>query len=156
MKHLFTIFGMLSIPFQIMATSIQTQIVIQAPKEKVWQVLMDFEKYPDWNPFILSITGEAKTGCKIAVKFEEMTFKPKVKIVEENSTFEWLGHLLIPGIFDGRHRFELIDNGDGTTTFKQSENFKGILVLLIKKKLVRDFQPKFEAMNEALKKRVEQ
>lgn len=155
MKHLFTAFGMLSIPLQIMATSIQTQIVIQAPKEKVWQVLMDFEKYPEWNPFILSLTGEAKVGEKIAVHFEDMDFKPKVKTVTENSTFEWLGHLLIPGIFDGKHRFELIDNRDGTTTLLHSENFKGILVLFMKKKLIRDVQPKFEAMNLALKERVE-
>lgn len=37
----------------------------------------------------------------------EATFKPSVTVVEPNTTFEWLGRFGLPGIFDGRHRFEL-------------------------------------------------
>jgi uncharacterized membrane protein len=32
-----------------------TEIVINIIPENVWKVIMDFEKYPTWNPFIKSI-----------------------------------------------------------------------------------------------------
>lgn len=156
MKHLFIVLGLLSINLNIMGAEINTQIIINSTPEKVWAVLTTFSEYKNWNPFILSIDGEIEEGKKIKVVFKEMTFKPKLKRVEENKNFEWLGHLLIPGIFDGRHKFELIDNGDGTTTFIQSEKFSGFLVTILKKKLIREYTPKFESMNVALKKRVEQ
>ena len=40
-----------------MAKEIKTEILINAAPEKVWSILTNFEKYPDWNPFIKSING---------------------------------------------------------------------------------------------------
>ena len=37
-----------------------SEIDIQAPAERVWQVLTDFASYPEWNPFIRRINGEPK------------------------------------------------------------------------------------------------
>ena len=37
---------------------IRTEITINASKETVWQVLMNFENYDNWNSFITSIKGE--------------------------------------------------------------------------------------------------
>ena len=84
-----------------------------------------------------------------------MTFKPKVLIVNPNQEFRWVGHLLFPGIFDGQHNFKLIDNGDNTTTFIQSENFKGILVPFLKKMIEINTVQGFRQMNEGLKREVE-
>jgi hypothetical protein len=81
-----------------------------------------------------------------------MTFKPRVLAFETNKEFLWLGHLLFTGLFDGEHKFELIDNGNGTTTFKQSEKFKGIFVGLLN---LENTQKGFEAMNEKLKEMAE-
>ena len=47
-----------------------------------------------------------------------MTFKPKVLTYQVNKEFSWIGHLLFTGLFDGKHKFELIDNGNGTTIFR--------------------------------------
>ncbi|MFZ4545382.1 MAG: hypothetical protein ACOYOA_15120 [Saprospiraceae bacterium] len=69
--------------------------------------------------------------------------------------FRWIGHLLFKGLFDGEHKFELIDNGNGTTTFRQSEKFNGILVPLFKKMLDINTRNGFMAMNEQLKNRAE-
>ena len=39
-----------------------------------------------------------------------------------------VGHVLVPRIFDGEHRFELVEAGEGRTRFIHSEQFRGILV----------------------------
>jgi len=84
-----------------------------------------------------------------------MTFKPKVLAVEPNKEFRWKGHLLIPGLFDGEHIFELIDNGNGSITFVQREQFKGILVPLFKKMLDNNTKRGFEQMTAKLKELAE-
>jgi hypothetical protein len=143
-----------------MAKEIKTEIQINATPERVWAILTDFDAYPTWNPFIKSLTGEVKVGNTITARIEPpkakgMTFKPKVLTFEANQEFRWLGHLLIPGLFDGEHRFQLIDNGNGTTTFIQSEKFKGILVPLFKKMLDINTVNGFNEMNQKLKEIVE-
>lgn len=138
-----------------MAKQIKTSITIHAGKEKVWEILMDFEKYPEWNSFIKSVSGEAKVGNQIEVTLQGMTFKPKVVTLTKNSEFKWLGHLWFKGLFDGAHRFKLTDNGNGTTHFEQSENFSGLLVHLFSKSLDKSTKVGFEQMNKELKLRAE-
>ncbi len=102
-----------------------------------------------------SLEGEVKPGAQIKVKLPGMNFKPKVMAFEKNKEFRWLGHLLFPGLFDGEHRFQLKDNGDGTTTFIHSETFKGILVPLFSRMLDNETKTGFQLMNEKLKLMVE-
>ncbi len=143
-----------------MAKEIKTEILINAAPEKIWAVLTDFDNYPNWNPFIKSITGDIAVGNRITARLEPpeakgMTFKPKILTYEINKEFRWLGHLLFPGLFDGEHKFELIDNGNGTATFRQSEKFKGILVPLFKKMLDINTTNGFNLMNKRLKELAE-
>jgi hypothetical protein len=143
-----------------MAKELSTEIVIKASPEKVWAVLADFENYSAWNPFIKSLTGEVKVGNTIMAKMyppdaSPMTFKPTVLAFEDNKELRWIGHLLFNGLFDGEHKFEIIDYGNGTTTFRQSEKFTGILVPLFAKQLDNNTKRGFELMNEKLKELAE-
>ncbi len=143
-----------------MAKEIKTEIIINASPEKIWALLLDFKNYPNWNPFIKSIVGEAKVGNRITARIEPpeatgMTFKPKVITYVATKEFSWLGHLLFPGLFDGEHTFKLIENGNGTTTFIQSEKFKGIFVPMFKKMLDNNTVKGFVMMNEKLKELAE-
>lgn len=144
-----------------MAKEIKTEILIYALPEKIWSILTNFDNYPSWNPFIKSIKGEVKVGNKIRARIEPpeasgMTFKPKILTLETNKELSWLGHLLFAGLFDGEHKFELVDNGNETTTFKQSEKFNGLLVPLFKKQLDTNTKNGFAAMNMKLKELAEQ
>jgi hypothetical protein len=157
MKFLTTIILLTLLNATAMAKEIKTEILINATPEKVWSILTNFDNYPNWNPFIKSLNGEVKVGKKITVSIEPlnskgMTFKPKVISFVTNKELKWLGHLLFKGLFDGEHKFELIDNGNGTTTFKQSEKFKGIFVGLLN---LENTKKGFEAMNEKLKELAE-
>lgn len=144
-----------------MAKNIKTEILINATPEKIWSILTNFGNYPNWNPFIKSINGEIKVGKKIRAEIEVsqskgMTFSPKILTFVTNKELSWLGHLLFAGVFDGEHKFELIDNANGTTTFIQSEKFTGILVPLFKKQLDNNTKKGFDAMNIKLKELAEQ
>ena len=138
-----------------MAKQITTSITINASKEKVWNVLIDFENYSKWNSFIKVISGEIKVGNRIHVELSGMTFNPIIKAFDKNLELKWLGSLWFKGLFDGEHKFKLTDNGNGTTYFEQSENFSGILVRLFSKSLDTNTKANFEQMNKELKLRVE-
>lgn len=142
-----------------MATEISTHIRIEATPSQVWQVLTDFNNYPEWNPFVRSLTGQPKVGEQIQVELQPpggkaMTFRPRVLAFNQNKEFRWIGHLGFKGVFDGEHIFELHDNGDGSTTFVQRERFKGILVPFLKKMLNGSTRQGFIQLNEALRSRV--
>ena len=42
--------------------ALRAEIEIDAEPARVWAILMDFEAYPEWNPFITSIEGEQAVG----------------------------------------------------------------------------------------------
>lgn len=140
--------------------SITSKISILASPAEVWNVLIGFDKYPEWNPFILSLTGSMTEGSKIEAKIKPvggsaMTFTPKVLQVVEHRIICWEGHLLINGLFDGRHSFQLQENEDGTTTLIQSETFSGILVPLFSDMIENKTLNGFHLMNKRLKELVE-
>jgi hypothetical protein len=139
-----------------MTFQIKTSIKIKATPQQIWTVFSNFENYKNWNPFITSISGEVSVSKKINITAGDMKFKPKVLIFEKLKELTWKGRLFLPYVFDGEHQFLLIDNKDGTTTFHQNENFKGILIPFFKKKLDTDVKSKFEQMNTELKNLVEQ
>jgi len=138
---------------------LHTEIDIDAAPEVVSQVLTDLDRWADWNPFITSSVGTAEVGETLVNRMEPpggkaITFKPQVTVVEDGETFEWLGRLGFSGVFDGRHRFDLEATPTGTK-LTQSESFDGILVRVMRKSLDTGTKAGFEAMNVALKARVE-
>ncbi len=139
--------------------ALRSSIDIDAPPDVVWDVLTDLEAYDQWNPFIVSSSGSVAVGEQLTNRMEPpggkgMTFKPRVTEVADQRVFEWLGRLVVPGVFDGRHRFELSER-DGKTRLEQNEDFSGILVPFMRKSLDGQTLKGFEVMNAALKDRAE-
>ena len=137
---------------------IETAIDIAAPPEAVWGVLVDFAAYPDWNPFIRRLQGEARVGARLEVTVQPpggkpMTFKPTVLAAEPARELRWLGRVLMPGLFDGEHGFRLEATAGGCR-LHHGETFGGILVPLFGK-MLDDTERGFAALNAALKERVE-
>ncbi|HYP62150.1 MAG TPA: SRPBCC domain-containing protein [Thermomicrobiales bacterium] len=144
-----------------MSTQIRTEIDIAAEPEQVWDVLQNFDAYPEWNPFIPEITGPIEEGERLNVRLQPpegkgMRFRPRVLEVAPGRALRWLGHLGIPGLFDGEHRFLIEPVGPNRVRFVQEERFSGLLVPLILRFAGSGTRRGFEAMNAALKSRVEQ
>jgi hypothetical protein len=139
--------------------NIQTEILINTDITKVWDVLMDFDNYPKWNPFITSISGERILGTRLTVSINPpggngMTFKPTILTLEANKEFRWKGKLGINGIFDGEHYFILESVDKDITKFIHGEKFSGLLVPFVRKMLDKT-QKGFQLMNESIKKECE-
>lgn len=139
---------------------IRTEIVINAPAQKIWSLLIQFENYSRWNPFIKEAKGRPVQGEQIFVRIEPpgakgMSFRPRLLKVDQGKELRWLGKLFITGLFDGEHIFELQDAGNGTTRFIQRELFYGLLVPLFNKMLDNNTREGFEMMNRRLKELAE-
>ena len=135
-----------------------TEVIIDAPREEVWSVLVDVDKYPEWNPFIISSQGDLREGGRLTNvmvnKGQENQFNPVILTFSENEKYEWLGSAL-GGAFKGRHYFLLSDHTEGGTKVIHGEEFTGILSGLVIQMIGADTQANFEAMNGAMKARVE-
>ncbi|NWF59439.1 MAG: SRPBCC domain-containing protein [Fischerella sp.] len=140
---------------------IYTEIEIQAPDKQVWKILTDFDSFPTWNPFIRRVSGEVREGAQLELQIKppgknEITFKPTVLKAMPNRELSWLGHFLIPGLFDGEHIFVIESLERNRTHFIQREVFRGLLVPLFAHQLDTNTRQGFEEMNRALKMRSEQ
>jgi hypothetical protein len=137
---------------------IESRLETTATPEELWAVLMDFPSYANWNPMVVSISGEPELGRALEVKISlkngrRLTFRPSIVEYEAGRRFAWLGKVLIRGLFDGLHRFEIVGNGSGAT-FIHGEEFRGLLPPLLGK-LMNDTHDSLAAMNEALVREVE-
>lgn len=138
---------------------IRTETEILAPASAVWSVLLDFERYSEWNPFVVRIAGKPEPGSRLEVTLsmpesaKEHTFRPRVIRCEPERELRWLGHLWMKGLFDGEHFFRL-EERDGRTRFVHGEDFSGLLVRFALQTVTLATRG-FVYMNEALKQRVE-
>ena len=138
---------------------IETFETIDAPPDVVWDVLLEFDTYPEWNPFIRAIEGNPVEGERLTVDIQppgsrSTTFRPEVLFVEENRRLVWVGQLFVPYAFDGYHEFHLEPIEEGTKTMLlQRETFRGALVPILfdGDRIERGFR----GMNEAIKARAE-
>lgn len=140
---------------------LHTEIEIATSAERVWAVLSDFGSYPQWNPFIKSIAGVPQEGARLKIAVQPsggklMRFSPVVLVADAERELRWLGRFVIPGIFDGEHRFVIEPLGENKVRFRQSERFSGFLVGALRTSLDRDTKQGFEEMNRALKARAEE
>ena len=135
--------------------TICTTVEIDAAPHEVWSVLVDFPSHARWNPFFARIEGEPVVGSTLTIKArkddgtEGMGFVPTVIEAKPARLLRWKGKLVIKGIFDGEHIFELIELGGGRTRLEHSENFSGILIPLMGKVLA-DTEAGFNNFNAAL------
>jgi hypothetical protein len=139
---------------------LRSEIEINAPPERVWVLLADFGSFPEWNPFIREAEGQLEEGVRLRVFLQPsggrgMTFRPTVLTAEPQRELRWLGHLGVPGVFDGEHIFTIEPLDGGRVRFVQREVFTGVLVPLFARSLDRDTLRGFQEMNQALKERAE-
>lgn len=138
---------------------LRTEIEIQAPSEKVWQVLTELDKYPEWNPFICHAVGKAETGKTVDIDFQSdgkgLKLRCTVARFQSNRELSWKYHVTHPLLFRGEHIFTIEPLGENRIRFIDREEFDGLLVFTQAKDIDTNTKNGFEAMDKALKARAE-
>jgi hypothetical protein len=144
-----------------MPAQLHSEVAIDATPQQVWDVLTDFAAYPEWNPFIPHISGPLEAGSRLDIQMQPpasrgMRLRPTVLAAVPSRELRWVGHLGVPGLFDGEHGFRIEPLGADRVRFVQEERFTGLLAPLVLHFIQGGTQQGFLAMNQALKLRAEQ
>lgn len=137
---------------------IRTEVEIAAPPARVWAVLVDFKRYPEWNPFITSIAGTPERGATLQITLgfsdgRQVNETPTLVVVEPESELRWALQKLHRRWLHLEHFFLLRPAGD-RTRLVHGANLTGFAVKLAGHTLTLAARASV-GMNEALKKRVE-
>ena len=139
--------------------SLHAAVEIDAPAERVWQVVSDFARYCDWNPFIVRSAGEPRVGERLDITIaapgmKPVSFRPRVLDVEPGRLVRWKGEFKLPGLFDGRHALIVDPLDGGRSRITTHEDVTGILLPFVSK-VPAASQQGFDLMARAVKERAE-
>ncbi|MBE9128780.1 MULTISPECIES: SRPBCC domain-containing protein [unclassified Coleofasciculus] len=141
--------------------SLYTEIDINAPKQKVWQVLFQKERWKYWNTFLFDSDSklpfqqgqELYLSLRRLPKDDETEFEPLVTQVLPGVCLRWVSS--IPG-FRNEYVFELQEIGVGRTKYVHQSNFSGVLTRLFLPFIRDDEHRGMQRMARELKRYVEQ
>jgi len=140
---------------------VETTHIIDATPTEVWAVLADVDRWSEWNPQMVEASGSLAVGEELDLtmvdpKGRRSRFSPVIGHAEPGRRLEWTGRLAgIPGLFTGRHWFELteLDGPTPRVQLDQGEDFSGVLVPVLRRMLAH-LPETFGAVNRALGARV--
>lgn len=140
---------------------IRTEIEIAAAPEKVWEVLADIESWQEWSPIINKSSGSAQLGNTLEITMmgkeegkDGPSYKPVIKDFDSPKLFRWRAHMLAGFLFTNDKVFELEKTASGTKVIHK-ELFKGLLAPIFCNQMEKGVPPMLDAMNQALKAKVE-
>lgn len=135
-----------------METAVSTNI--NAKADKIMGLLTNAGNFTKWNTTVTSLEGTIKVGETIKLKStldNKRTFKLKVSEVTPTKMVWEDG---FAPMFKGVRTFTLKPRPDGSTDFSMVEEFKGIMLPMIKGSLP-DFKANFERYAADLKSEAE-
>ncbi|KAJ7146088.1 hypothetical protein C8R44DRAFT_7250 [Mycena epipterygia] len=155
-------------------------ILIDAPPEKVWQILLEFGSYKEWNPFVRGQTLISENGTALADQTpatgQMMSISPvhlpptmgtpgflgslsiTVQITtldHENYRAGWISSNGLPSWALQGERWQMLTVKGGKTKYESIEVFSGIIAYLFKFFTRKNMILGVRAMAEGLKSRAE-
>ena len=138
---------------------VEVFVEIDAPPAVVWEALLAFDTYPEWNPLTRRVEGIVIDGTERRGRDEPADARGLLDgqllvTLEPDERLAWLDRFVLPFAFDRYHEFHLQPIDDGRRTrLLQRETVRGALssVVFDETKLERAFV----AMNKAVAARAE-
>lgn len=150
----------------------EASISIDAPLELVWQVMLDVDRYPAWNPFVTRVEGlsgapRAGQPMRLHVTFGDgsrVVSREEISLVDPPAAdasgtrraaleYAFRGPLHALYLVRGSRRQTLEATGAGPTLYRSEEEFRGVFSAFVPLANVRDG---FERHARALKSRAEE
>lgn len=135
---------------------VRTEITIEAPVERIWELLADLGLYPHWNPLFQRATGRLHAGEQLELVvtlpgIPPFVVSPTLLAVEPESDFCWQ-HALLFGAFTWKYCVELEILDPNRLKFRQSSQFGGIFAPLFNLALGASVAGGLEQMNQAIRR----
>ena len=139
---------------------VETEIEIDAPAERVWAILTDISRWPEWNP-MMTVRGELVVGARLRLGLRLGKFTlpatAEVDTVEPNREIAWTG--LAPRwtrrLMHGTHYFRIEPLSDERVRFVHGERFGGPLAPRDGGRAEANVTKIYASLNRALKSRAE-
>lgn len=131
-------------------------INIQAPPEKIWGILTDGARWPEWDPSAIRIEGRIALGETVTAYSKlspNRAFPVKVTEFVPGRRMVWASGMPL-GLFKGERTFTLAARGNGSVDFTLREEFTGLLLPLLGASLP-DMTAAFQGFVAGLKARAE-
>lgn len=114
---------------------IHTEITLDAPFDRIRDLLADTGLYPQWHPLFSQISGEIGVGKVIDVSVTLPEIKPfsvRATIRESNAGryLCWRYGYPLPGLFSWTYRYEIVELERDRVRFVQDSSYGGLLAPL--------------------------
>jgi hypothetical protein len=116
--------------------SSSTTTVVDAPRDEVWRIVLDFDAYPQWNPYLRSVEGRPREGGTLDVHVEPpggegQDVSASVTVFRPPRKLQWRSRLLVPGVRDLEYEVIVEPLGPNRAQVVQRARYEGILALLV-------------------------
>lgn len=139
---------------------IEHALEIDAPAQRVWQVICDLDRYPEWNPFVVACRSSLVVGEAIDMRVRVFPFfaQPQRERILEHVPGRRLCYGLPPrasGALASRRCHEILPLGPARSRYVSRFELSGWLAPLVRLLLGARLRAGFAAMSAAVKARAE-
>lgn len=136
-------------------------VEIAAPAQFVWDVLVDYERYREWNPYTVEVATSLEIGAPIdltlpAYDGSGQTFSTRefIRVVEPPHHLRYDNGDQIPGVLGVRDQW-ITEVGPGRCTYSTTDTISGEHADLAMEMTGDWIKAGFDAVAVALKERAE-
>jgi len=135
-------------------------VTINAPPNDVWKVLVDIDRYPQWNRYATSAVGELRVGGEVEISVPRQGEKRRAvnnRVTElvVDQRLRWRSLSWYRLLVYGRRCRHLEAQPDGSTLFREVETMHGPLAGVIQRAMATQLLLGLQTECDSLKQEVE-
>lgn len=136
---------------------IKTETIIEAPLDRVCELLNDTTLYPQWNPFFSQVAGRLEVGAALDVTvalpgIKPFTVRTAVREYSAAGRLRWRYSYPLPGLFSWTYGYEVRELERGRLMFVQESVYAGILAPLYHLGLKKALQTGMAEFSKAMQR----
>jgi hypothetical protein len=139
---------------------IATEVALQASPEKIWQTLIDFASYPEWNRFLKAVRGQAAPDAMLEVDLQYYG-KPVEKKSGQVTGYippkylSWIwNHKFGAWFLSAEHVFRIKETENGKVIFHQEMYYTGLGLKFRRRDVEHMVRLSLDKLNDDLKFRL--
>ncbi len=137
-------------------------VEVDAPQELVWEVLVEYARYPEWNPYTARVDTRLEVGADVVLHLphpdrpgETMTTIEVMRVIDPPHHLQYDTADTLPGIFAVRDQW-VEDLGRGRSSYRTTDVFSGDFAQVAYDLQGAWVKAGFDAVAHALKARAEE